>query len=102
MHPMKEWFVHWPHPFHVAFAQEEYNKSITITRRICSSDRCRHLNEVLDDDIVRLSLLRRMQHCPRASLCACLEGEDMWVDRKSALCCMESSTLGVKMASLIP
>ncbi|UJR19347.1 hypothetical protein I4U23_022476 [Adineta vaga] len=69
----KTMIIYWSYEFHIAFVQlynnyylilvdSKYNKSTTISRTIHSSDRCKHLNELLDMNIVNLHLLRRIKY----------------------------------------
>jgi hypothetical protein len=66
--------VHWSRPFHVAFVdlfnnsyfliivQKEYNQSATIIRTINPTDRCKHINELLNETIINYHLLRRIKY----------------------------------------
>ena len=66
--------IQWSYIFHIAFVelfnnnyylmivQQKYNKSTTISQRIKSSDRCIHINEVLNETIVKSDLLRRIKY----------------------------------------
>ncbi|CAF4159059.1 unnamed protein product [Rotaria sp. Silwood2] len=66
--------INWSYPFHIAFiqffnkdyylisVQKKYYQSITIVREIQPSDRCRHINEVLNETIVKFHLLHRIKY----------------------------------------
>ena len=66
--------IYWSRPFHIVFIelfnniyyltllQKTYNRSATIIKEIDPSDRCEHLNEILDETIVKLHLLRRIKY----------------------------------------
>ncbi|CAF2573300.1 unnamed protein product [Rotaria sp. Silwood2] len=66
--------INWSYPFHIAFVQffnkhyylitvqKKYHQSTTITREIQPSNRCPHINEVLNETIVKFHLLRRIKY----------------------------------------
>ncbi|UJR14206.1 hypothetical protein I4U23_001199 [Adineta vaga] len=66
--------IKWPLPFNVAFiemgknnyyltaVEKTYNQSITINRMIHTSDRCPHINELFNETIINLHLLRRIKY----------------------------------------
>ncbi|CAF0995427.1 unnamed protein product [Rotaria sp. Silwood1] len=70
----KTMIIHWSYPFHIAFIQlfnknyylitiqKKYHQSTTLVREIQPSDRCPHLNEVLNETIVKFHLLRRIKY----------------------------------------
>ncbi|CAF2823515.1 unnamed protein product [Rotaria sp. Silwood2] len=80
--------INWSYPFHIAFiqlfnkyyyliiVQKKYHQSATIVREIQPSDRCPHLNDVLNETIVKFHPLRRIKyyHLPcqkHSSLLSC-------------------------------
>jgi hypothetical protein len=66
--------IYWSHPFHIAFLelpsksyyltvlQKTYNQSLTIAKTLEPTDRCKHINELFSDTIVKLHLLRRIKY----------------------------------------
>ncbi|CAF4581754.1 unnamed protein product, partial [Rotaria sp. Silwood2] len=66
--------IHWSHSFHIVLIeflnkiyyltvyQKNYNQSIIIVKKIQSSDRCQHINEIFNNTIVKLHLLRRIKY----------------------------------------
>ncbi|CAF1356637.1 unnamed protein product [Adineta steineri] len=66
--------IYWKYPFHIAFmqlshndfyliiVQKIYNRSLTFEKVINPSDRCKHINEILNETIVQLPLLRRIKY----------------------------------------
>jgi hypothetical protein len=79
--------ISWSRPFHIVFVklfyndyylivvQKTYNPSMTIVTTLKPSDRCPHINEILNETIVKYHLLRRIkyyhvpcrQHVPQLS-----------------------------------
>ncbi|CAF4400089.1 unnamed protein product [Rotaria sp. Silwood2] len=66
--------IHWSRPFHLVFIelfnksyylaviQRTFYPSTTIIRKIISSDRCEHINELFNETIIKLHLLRRIKY----------------------------------------
>jgi hypothetical protein len=66
--------IYWSQPFHLVFiefsnknyyltiVQKKYNPSTTIINMINPSDRCPNINEIFNETIVKLHLLRRIKY----------------------------------------
>ncbi|CAF1047754.1 unnamed protein product [Rotaria sordida] len=66
--------IYWSRPFHLVFVelfnknyylvviQRTFYPSTTIIRKINSSDRCEHINELFNETIIKLHLLRRIKY----------------------------------------
>ncbi|CAF4907208.1 unnamed protein product [Rotaria sp. Silwood1] len=66
--------INWSHSFHIVLIeflnkiyyltvyQKKSNQSIIIVKKIQSSDRCQHINEIFNDTMVKLHLLRRIKY----------------------------------------
>ena len=79
--------IYWSDPFHIAFVElldknyylimirKLYNQPTTIIQQIDQSDRCLHINEVLNETIVKYHLLRRIKYyhvpCQNSSQLPC-------------------------------
>ncbi|CAF4370897.1 unnamed protein product [Rotaria sp. Silwood2] len=74
--PVKQDFItiFWSRPFHIVFieflkkkyylsiVQNVYNQSIIIKKMINPSDRCQHINEIFNESIAKLDLIRRIKY----------------------------------------
>ncbi|CAF1360066.1 unnamed protein product [Adineta steineri] len=70
----KSIIIRWSRPFHIAFTelsdnnyylitvQKTYHPSAIISTTINPSDRCKHINELFNETIVKLHLLRRIKY----------------------------------------
>jgi hypothetical protein len=66
--------IYWSYPFHIVFLEflnksyyltvleKAYNQSRTIIKTLESTDRCKHINEIFNDTIIKLHLLRRIKY----------------------------------------
>ncbi|CAF3312330.1 unnamed protein product [Rotaria sp. Silwood2] len=66
--------IYWSRPFHLVFVelfnksyylaaiQRTFYPSTTIVRKINSSNRCEHINELFNETIIKLHLLRRIKY----------------------------------------
>ncbi|CAF1112095.1 unnamed protein product [Adineta steineri] len=66
--------IFWSRPFHIVFIElleknyyltlvkNIYNRSTTINQMIKPSDRCKHINEIFNDSIIKLDLIRRIKY----------------------------------------
>ena len=77
--------IQWPRPFHIVFTelsdknyylihiQKKYNRSNIIQKFLNLSDRCGHINEYLNETIVKFHLIRRIKyyHLPCQNLISC-------------------------------
>ncbi|CAF1606602.1 unnamed protein product [Rotaria magnacalcarata] len=66
--------IYWSHPFHLIFlellnksyylavVQKQFQPSIQILKKIDPSDRCEHINDLFNETIIKLHLIRRIKY----------------------------------------